>query len=396
MIKQRTTVQQTATSRPYIEPSIRVIAGFLLTVIGIAIYYDNSITSLLLVALLFISLNLFQSGFTGFCLMEKILKHFGFRSELSEIKALSDEAKHAADIQKNYMKTLSLLNEAVLELSANGGIITASEGWYKLLDAHVPRNMTPGTSLSDYAISDDADLFEKMLLHVVKSEEVYEIRFRLKRKDEKEQWVLGKFMHEIVSRGADTRIRGVLRDITEAHLQEKQIKHIALHDPLTGLPNRILLEERMDLAIALARRERSKLGLLFIDLDNFKQVNDEQGHKAGDQLLISVSGIMKQRIRESDTLARWGGDEFVVVIPGIDNESQINGVARVLMDDLHQGLVTSGHDAIVTLSIGGAVYPDNAATKEDLLAFADKALYYAKAQGKNTVKLYSELSHVSL
>ena len=203
-------------------------------------------------------------------------------------------------------------------------------------------------------------------------------------------------MLEIVDEGEDARVRGVLRDITESYLQEKQIKHIALHDPLTTLPNRILLEERMEYAIAMAHRDNKQLGLLFIDLDNFKQVNDEQGHKAGDQLLITVSRIMKQRIRESDTLARWGGDEFVVLLPNIPNESAMKEMAVALMHELKAGLSSSGLSSVVTSSIGGAIYPNNAESSEELMNYADKALYYAKDQGKNNVKLFSELPKKSL
>ncbi len=381
---------------PYIEPSIRVIAGFFLSLIGVLLYFFNDLILILIGSLLFISLNLFQSGLTHYCIMEKGLKLFGFRSELDEIKDLSAKAELSASIQKNYIKTLNLLNEAIVEISQDGTILTASDGWSKLISHNTLDPQENANSILSYIHESDKSLVIDMFKKVFNSDEsVHRVRFRLKHSHKTEHWIGGKFMLEVLS-DSDIRIRGVLRDITDSYLQEKQIKHMAMHDALTGLPNRILLDEKMDLALEGAKKNNSLLGLLFIDLDNFKQVNDIHGHKMGDHLLVSVSRIMQKRLRDHDTLARWGGDEFVVVLPELKHVSDVRRVAESLMGILETELVEEGFDAIVTLSIGGATYPADANSTETLLVQADKALYCAKDQGRNNVQIYTELRESNL
>jgi len=376
---------------PYIEPTIRVIAGFILSVIGVLLYMYNELLLILVGSLLFISLNLFQSGITHLCIMEKMLKLFGFRSELDEIKALSIEAERSASIQKNYIKTLNLLNEAIMELSSDGTIITTSDGWSRLIAQNTSVDEADNSSLLSFIHDADKQLVVALLQKVITSDEkVHSIRFRFNHSANTEHWIGGKFMLEKLDE-TDIRIRCILRDITDAYLQEKQIKHMAMHDALTGLPNRVLLDEKMEHALAQAKRNSTLLGLLFIDLDNFKQVNDIHGHKTGDHLLVSVSRIMQQRLRDTDTLARWAGDEFVIVLPDIKQVSDIRMVAESIMAILESELTAEGFDAIVTLSIGGAIYPDDADTTETLLVQADKALYFAKEQGRNNVQIFTEL-----
>ncbi len=383
--------QRDKNNLPYIEPTIRVIAGFVLSIIGVALYFYRDSSVVLIAALLFVSLNLFQSGISGFCIMEKMLKFCCFRSELDEIKKLSLEAERTASIQKNHMKTLNLLSEAIVELSLEGIIFSASDGWLKLISNSQLDENADAASLLAYVHEDDKSRVLDKLKEVSQlDEKVLRVRFRFKHNENKQHWIGGKFMLEKLD-SSDIRIRGVLRDITDAYLQEKQIEHMAMHDALTNLPNRTLLDEKMKQALAQAKRNQTLLGLLFIDLDNFKQVNDVHGHKAGDQLLVSVSKIMQQRLRETDTLARWGGDEFVIVLPELKKISDVRAIAESLMKMLEIELAREGFEDVVTLSIGAAVYPDDADTAESLLVQADKALYLAKEQGRNNAQVYAEL-----
>jgi len=363
----------------------------LLTTAAALLYYYDSLILVLIAFLLFMGLNLTLSSLTQFCIMEKLLRLLGFRSELEEIKQLSEEAQRAASAQENHMKTLNLLNEAVLEVSPDGEILSASDGWYRMVRADgADESVGDGTLLS-YVHETDRPLLLAMLRKAVVSDEsVHRVRFRFLTGENAEHWIGGKFMLEKLA-DTEVRIRGVLRDITDAYLQEKQIKHMAMHDALTGLPNRVLLEEKMEQSLAHAKRNKLAMGVLFIDLDNFKQVNDIHGHKTGDHLLVSVSRIMRQRLRATDTLARWGGDEFVVLLPELKLVTDIREVAESLMHQLEDELVAEGFDAIVTLSIGGALYPEDAVTSETLLVQADKALYFAKEQGRNNVQIYTEL-----
>ena len=378
---------------PYIEPTIRTIVGFLVTALVVMLYRYDERSGLWLGALLFISLNLFQSGFTRWCMMEKLLKRLGFICELDEIRKLGDQLRESSARQAGYLDTLNLLNEAVLELSPEGEILNFSDGWRRLLGDDARHEQNGRNDLVDYIKPSDVHTVTRMLSRILSEQKrVTRIRFRLATNTEEERWVEGQFMLDRHDE-KNVRIKGVLRDITESYQQECRIRRMAMHDTLTGLPNRSLLENRMQQALAHARRHGFQVGVLFIDLDNFKQVNDTQGHKSGDQLLVRVAQVLGQKLRASDTLARWGGDEFVVLLPDLSSGAikGIRTVADNLMSALEEDLQQHDIDAHVTLSIGAACYPADAETPDALLALADKALYFAKSQGRNNVQIYSEM-----
>ena len=154
---------------------------------------------------------------------------------------------------------------------------------------------------------------------------------------------------------------------------------------------RAYLDKRMVHEINQASLTGARMALLFIDLDNFKKVNDLHGHKSGDQLLVDVASILRTSLRQSDTLARWGGDEFIVLLPELHEVECGRKVAAGLMSKLQKNLEEKYIDASVTLSIGIANYPDDADSSEALLIQADKALLHAKSQGRNNIQLFSEI-----
>lgn len=168
----------------------------------------------------------------------------------------------------------------------------------------------------------------------------------------------------------------------------------AHYDALTGLPNRILLRDRLGQAFSRADRERSSVALLFIDLDRFKVVNDSLGHRTGDELLIQAAAVLQTCVRQTDTIARFGGDEFIVVLPGADsNETVVDAATRVaaeLFAKLAQPFRLGEHEVFVGASIGVAIYPKDAGNMDDLIKQSDSAMYHAKAQGRNNVQFYSK------
>ena len=178
-------------------------------------------------------------------------------------------------------------------------------------------------------------------------------------------------------------------DITERKRLEEKIRHMANHDALTGLPNRRLFMELMRLELAEARRNHKKAGLLFLDLDRFKEVNDTLGHEAGDQLLGTVAGRLKAAVRDSDVVARIGGDEFTVLLGGIDQREEIAGIARKILNAFREKSVIAGRELTITISIGVSVHPDDSEDIDVLLRHADSALYYAKEAGRNTLAYYT-------
>jgi diguanylate cyclase (GGDEF)-like protein/PAS domain S-box-containing protein len=177
-------------------------------------------------------------------------------------------------------------------------------------------------------------------------------------------------------------------DITERKRLEGEITHLAHHDGLTGLPNRRLFMELIRFEIAKARRNRTKTGLLFLDLDRFKEVNDTLGHDVGDQLLKTVAERLRATIRDSDAVARIAGDEFSILLAGITRPEDITEIAQKILDAFREKYVIANHEFTVTASMGISVYPDDSNTIEALFRYSDIALYHAKNRGRNTFAFY--------
>jgi diguanylate cyclase (GGDEF)-like protein/PAS domain S-box-containing protein len=181
-------------------------------------------------------------------------------------------------------------------------------------------------------------------------------------------------------------------DITERRKLEDQLSHQAVHDSLTGLPNRTLLLDRLDQATSSARRNGGTVAVLFLDVDNFKVVNDSLGHAAGDLLLINVAEGLRRCLREEDSVARFGGDEFVIV-GRVRGPNDAIGIAERVIETLRQPIVIQGREIIVNLSIGIALSEGGALGRHDLLRHADIAMYRAKARGKGSYDLFDEAMH---
>lgn len=179
-----------------------------------------------------------------------------------------------------------------------------------------------------------------------------------------------------------------ISDITERCLQEERIRHSALHDTLTGLANRTLLRDRAELALAQAGQENGQVGILFIDLDRFKVINDALGHDMGDAALREVTTRIRSLFQGQDTLARFGGDEFVALLPGCADPPGIMALAQRILEALRQPFRLKGQEYRLGASIGVATYPDDAQEFDPLLACADIAMYRAKAGGGNRVECY--------
>ena len=179
-------------------------------------------------------------------------------------------------------------------------------------------------------------------------------------------------------------------EVDKRRVIEKDLEHQAYHDSLTGLPNRALLLDRIDQAIRHAKRNKSLLAVLFLDLDNFKQINDSFGHSVGDTVLVSVSGMLKNALRDMDTIARLGGDEFTILLSEFDKEEEINEITTKLFDTLRQPLAIEGGELFVTTSIGISVFPNDGENPEILLRNADAAMYRAKEKGRNGFEFYTE------
>ncbi|MEX0605466.1 MAG: EAL domain-containing protein [Marinobacter sp.] len=190
--------------------------------------------------------------------------------------------------------------------------------------------------------------------------------------------------------GRKARFYGTARDVTERKEAEAFINFQAYHDLLTRLPNRALFTDRLNLAITHARRSKQKLAVMFLDLDRFKVINDTLGHAMGDLLLQAVTQRLEHCIRKGDTLSRFGGDEFTLLLPAINHSDDARRIAKKLIDALKAPFQLGEHEVFVGVSIGIAIYPEAGMSLDQLIQNADIAMYHVKARGKDGYRFYSE------
>ncbi len=191
--------------------------------------------------------------------------------------------------------------------------------------------------------------------------------------------------------GVRTHFVGVISDITDRKRAEQELRYLANYDALTGLPNRILLSERIGHAIVRAQRTSRKIAVLFLDLDRFKHVNDSMGHAAGDRMLKAAGSRLRQVVREGDSVARIGGDEFTIVLEDISSNAEAERIAEKVIAAFEEPLeLDSGQEVVISPSIGISLYPDHGHAPSDLLKFADTAMYQAKDHGRKTWMVYTD------
>ena len=202
-------------------------------------------------------------------------------------------------------------------------------------------------------------------------------------------WSISDTNERIPSSGQHFHAYGTARDITDRKEAEAFINFQAYHDLLTRLPNRSLFKDRLSTAISQAERNNSKLAVMFIDLDRFKVINDSLGHTMGDRLLQAVSQRLQEHIRKSDTLSRFGGDEFTLLLPEITNDEAATQVAEKILESVKQPFILGGHDIYVGASIGIATYPEAGNNMDTLIKNSDIAMYQVKNTGKDGFKVFN-------
>ncbi len=194
---------------------------------------------------------------------------------------------------------------------------------------------------------------------------------------------------EFDATGQVMSVIGVGQDVTEAIENQERIHHLAYFDPLTDLPNRTLLKERLNQTVAEAGRHKHPFGLMMLDIDRFKEINDTLGHAIGDSLLCEVARRLEKSVRSYDTVARLGGDEFAILLPEIREPENVTSVACKVIQAFTMPFLIMGKEMFVTASIGIAVFPSDSNQADDLMKYADSAMYHAKKQGRNNFQYYS-------
>ncbi len=237
---------------------------------------------------------------------------------------------------------------------------------------------------------DDRSYVDQTYSDAVEKKIPYDVVHRLLMDDGRVKYVHERALTVYDDEDMPIRTVGTVQDITEQKTTEKKIQHMALHDALTGLPNRTLAKERMKEAIRHSASKGTKVALLFIDLDGFKVVNDTLSHSVGDAMLKAVAGKLRECIRSTDTLCRLGGDEFLLILSGIEKKEDILPIVTKIFQAFEAPLTVLIHHLPISMSIGISLYPDHADTFETLLQKSDMAMYRAKELGKNGYYFYDE------
>lgn len=200
------------------------------------------------------------------------------------------------------------------------------------------------------------------------------------------EWVNINIIKDL--KGSISNYVAIFSDITSLKISESQLSHLAHHDPLTGLPNRLLFQDRLQQVLTQSQYNKKIIAVLFIDLDKFKPINDNFGHRVGDQLLQAVAERLMGCMREGDTIARLGGDEFIAIVRDISTAQDSAKVAQKILDILSQPFLVEGHKLHIAASIGISLYPSDATNIDELVRNADFAMYMAKKHGGNSFEFY--------
>ena len=303
-------------------------------------------------------------------------------------RALSRSRQAAAQ----YRALFDLTSDGVVMIGLDWKILSANARAIQMLGYKKEEEFV-GMEVDRWEDFEDPDLMENRRTQILAGENLPTFEEILIRKD-------GSKIHVEMSLALvhDTgdqpvHVQCIIRDVTERKEYEQQLQHQALHDPLTKLPNRILFENRYQLAHSLDDKDKSLIAVLFVDLDNFKLVNDDFGHAVGDQVLMKLGDRMQSSLRESDTVARLGGDEFVIILEDIHDKNDVRKIVRKVQQNISQPMHFDGHLIQVTASIGINISEKSKLSETDLVKTSDSAMYQVKEDGKNAFRFFDSVKN---
>ncbi len=301
-----------------------------------------------------------------------------------QVSATNRLLEALVESENRMRQRLDLLAEVVFELDAAGHVVFLNRAWVAMMGEGAPTLM--GQVFRLQVLPDDRPLFDAALSSAARTAEGRRTVLRFQRDGGSMLWA------ELTV----VQINGghvcALHDITEQRRVQDQLEYIARYDVLTRMPNRTLLSDRLRQSLASCKRHGNALAVAFLDLDGFKAINDNHGHDAGDQLLAALAARMKLALRDGDTIARIGGDEFVAVLVDLDQPSQSEPILHRLLEAAAEPVMVGGLPLRVSASIGVTICPQDSADADQLIRHADQAMYIAKQLGKNRVHYFDVAS----
>ncbi|TVO67205.1 EAL domain-containing protein [Denitromonas ohlonensis] len=299
-----------------------------------------------------------------------------------------------AEFEQRWHLALDNAGQGVWDLDLRSGEAFYAPGWRAILGLEASAN-APQIREAHIHPADQQRVSSLLQQHLSGHTPHFESEHRMVRADDTTVWVRER--GQVVRRdkqGAPLRFIACMQDITEQRVAQEHIRHMATHDTLTGLPNRTLLTDRLDRAMSRARRMGNRVAVVFMDLDHFKTVNDTLGHPIGDLLLIAVAGRMMPHLRETDTISRQGGDEFVILLPELASAADAAHVCEKLQREMDEPVTLDGRSLRISVSMGVALFPDDGNSVETLLQKADVALYQVKNAGRGDYRFFSaDMNH---
>jgi diguanylate cyclase (GGDEF)-like protein/PAS domain S-box-containing protein len=314
----------------------------------------------------------------------KPLGLIGVLTDITDFK----QVKRALEASEGRFQVLTESAMDIVTVLDADGVITYQSPSVRHLLGVDPLQMV-GRSQYDFVHEDDVALMRVRFAELVKNgfiDKPFEFRVQARDGSWRVLESMGKSCLDVPA------VRGIVvntRDVTERRAIEARVVHLAYHDALTGLPNRSLMQDRISGAISRSERTTKKFAVMFIDIDNFKNINDSLGHDAGDDLLRRVAHRLSESVRSHDTIARQGGDEFIVLLDELEGHQGATRVAQKILQSLRSTFKVNGADQHVSGSIGIAVFPDDGTDASTLLKNADTAMFHSKSLGKNTFQFFT-------
>jgi diguanylate cyclase (GGDEF)-like protein/PAS domain S-box-containing protein len=309
-------------------------------------------------------------------------------AEVGHFYQRATDMERLRESEQRFSSTMELAAIGIAHVGHGGRFIYANPQLCEMLGYSEAELLE--LTVADITHPDDAgatdELREQLRSGAIKS---FKLEKRYLRKDGTSLWVGLTIAQKRDKRGQPLYDVSIVEDISDRKRAEEKIQHLATHDGLTGLPNRVMFTELLALAVETAHRYPREFAVLFVDLDRFKVINDTLGHEAGDVLLREVAARLRDCLRASDVVARLGGDEFVVLLQEVDGESQIGAIARNILATIMKPVVILGHECRITASIGVCMHTEDSQDEQAIMKHADMAMYLAKEEGKNNYQFYT-------